>query len=92
MCLPLPGSDSQGRKVVLTRWVYDPRETLLDDLMKASMMIFDVWMEEDEEASVMGLVVLEDVQELSLSHLASFTPSFAKKSLVLFQVFFRHRK
>ncbi|XP_042230142.1 alpha-tocopherol transfer protein-like isoform X2 [Homarus americanus] len=85
-CLPLPGYDSRGRKVVLTRWgEFDPSHIGLSDLMKVSLAVLDVWMEEDEQASVTAMVMVEDCGGLTFSHLATFTPTFAKKASTIIQ-------
>ncbi|XP_071526874.1 alpha-tocopherol transfer protein-like isoform X9 [Panulirus ornatus] len=86
MFLPLPGYDHKGRSVILTRiGQFDPSTATMDYLMKASSLIFDVWMEEDEQASVTALVSVEDWADLQFSHVVLFTPTFAKKCMTLFQ-------
>lgn len=84
----MPGFDNQGRKLMLTRpGGFDPSNTSLDELSKAMMMLFDVWMEEDEELSVTGLVMVEDFKDFSISHIASLSPVTVKKMMTLFQVY-----
>nr|XP_045595424.1 alpha-tocopherol transfer protein-like isoform X6 [Procambarus clarkii] len=85
-CLPLPGYDHKGRKVILTRWGrINPSIVLVNELMRAATLVIDVCLEEDEVESVTGLVMIEDCDCLSFSHVAAFTPTFAKKASTLFQ-------
>lgn len=87
LLLPLPGYDHLGRKVIVCRWgLYDPRLVSAEDLMKASSIIFDVFIEEDDQASVTGHVLLGDCADLSVRHVAGFTLPFASKSMTLYQV------
>lgn len=66
---------------------FNPSEASLDELSKAAMMLFDVWMEEDEPHSVTGVVMVEDIKDFSLSHFTALTPVAVKKMMTLFQVF-----
>lgn len=85
--IPLPGYDRLGRKVVFGRWgIYDPNKVSMDDIMKLGSMIFDVLLEEDEQASVTGVVIAGDCTGLTLAHAVAYTPAMAKKSMVLWQV------
>lgn len=87
ICLPLPGCNIDGRKIILSRpGLHDPSETSLDEVAMALFMLIDLWMLEDEEASVRGVVMVEDFKAMTLTHLASFTPALAKKMSTLFQV------
>lgn len=55
-------------------------------LFKALSMVTDCMLEEDEQASVTGYVAIGDNADMSLSHVYIFTPSIAKKAMVLWQV------
>ncbi|XP_071526866.1 alpha-tocopherol transfer protein-like isoform X3 [Panulirus ornatus] len=84
--LPLPGYDHLGRKVVLGRWgIYDPRQVNVDDMMKASCMVFDTMVEEDEQACLTGFVIVGDCGDLTLAHVMGFTPPVVQKIMVLYQ-------
>ncbi|KAK8375032.1 hypothetical protein O3P69_017775 [Scylla paramamosain] len=86
VAFPLPGFDHQGRRVMLTRpGVFDPSTTNMDELSKAMMMLVDVWMEEDEASIVTGVVMVEDFNDFSISHLTSLSPVTIKKMMTLFQ-------
>ncbi|KAK8734208.1 hypothetical protein OTU49_006058, partial [Cherax quadricarinatus] len=84
--LPLPGHDHLGRKVILGRWgVYDPQQVSVDDMNRASLMISDILAEEDEQTTITGSVFVGDSEGMTMAHIASFTPSLMKKSMVLWQ-------
>lgn len=84
--LPLLGYDGEGRKVVLFRIAeLDVKNYSLNDQIKAMMMGFDVWMEEDEQASVTSVVMIEDVKGMSLQLITAMNPSVVKKMMVLVQ-------
>lgn len=85
--LPLPGYDHLGRKIVFGRWgIYNPGEVNVDDLCKMGCIMLDILLEEDEQMSITGVVMVEDCSGLTLSHAIAFTPAHAKKSLVMWQV------
>lgn len=85
--LPLPGHDQLGRKVLFGRWgIYDPKMVSMDELIKTTSMFIDVMLDEDELSSITGIVMLGDCTGLTVSHAVAFTPSHAKKSLVMWQV------
>lgn len=85
--LPLPGYDHQGRKVVFGRWgIYDPNKVSMDEVMKLGSLIFDVLLDEDEQATITGVVMAGDCTGLTLAHAMAYTPAMAKKSMVLWQV------
>ncbi|XP_050724980.1 retinol-binding protein pinta-like isoform X2 [Eriocheir sinensis] len=85
--LPLPGHDQLGRKVLFGRWgIYDPKMVSMDELIKTTSMFIDVMLDEDELSSITGYVMLGDCTGLTVSHAIGFTPSHAKKSLVMWQV------
>ncbi|XP_069951888.1 alpha-tocopherol transfer protein-like isoform X6 [Cherax quadricarinatus] len=84
--LPLPGYETSGSRVVITRWGrFEPSKLSLNDLMKASLAVIEVWMDEDEQASVTAMVTVEDCQSLGFSHITALTPSFVKKASALLQ-------
>jgi hypothetical protein len=85
--LPLPLPDEQGRRVVLLRiGVHNPEQVKVADLFKVNMMIMDVLLEEDDRAVICGTVFITDHSNVTLSHLAQYSPSFAKKTTTLLQV------
>ncbi|KAK3865837.1 hypothetical protein Pcinc_028581 [Petrolisthes cinctipes] len=85
--LPLPGTDYKGRKVVLTRaGLNDPNEISLQELVAGVLMVTDVFFDEEEVASVTGVVVVEDVRQITMTHMVALTPVYAKKMSTLLQV------
>lgn len=85
--LPLPGYDQLGRRVMLGRWgIYDPKQVSMDELIKTTSMFMDVMLDDDEQSSVTGTVMLGDCTGLTISHAVAFTPSHGKKSMVMWQV------
>ncbi|XP_050724981.1 retinol-binding protein pinta-like isoform X3 [Eriocheir sinensis] len=86
--LPLPGFDQNGRRVMMSRpGLLDLSYATMDDLTKAAMMLFDVYQEEDEAHTVTGMVMVEDLKNISISYIAAMTPVIMKKAMTLFQVF-----
>ncbi|XP_050697219.1 alpha-tocopherol transfer protein-like isoform X7 [Eriocheir sinensis] len=84
--LPLTGYDYMGRRVMLGRLGhYNPSKNSANMLFKALSMVTDCMLEEDEQASVTGYVAIGDNADMSLSHVYIFTPSIAKKAMVLWQ-------
>merc|ERR1712212_873879 len=84
--LPLPGYDHLGRKIVWGRWgIYDPNVVSMDEILKLGSIIFDVMLEEDEQAGITGVVLAGDCTGLTFTHAVAFTPAIAKKSMVLWQ-------
>lgn len=89
--LPLPGYDTNGRKIILTRPGLEyPYSTSLEDVTKACVMVMDVWLLEDEQNSVTAVVMVEDFKTMTLAHLAAFTPAMANKISTMFQVLVRY--
>lgn len=85
--LPLTGYDYMGRRVILGRLgLFNPSKNSANILFKALSMVTDCMLEEDEQASVTGCVAIGDNADMSLSHVYIFTPSLAKKAMVLWQV------
>ncbi|XP_069187328.1 retinol-binding protein pinta isoform X1 [Procambarus clarkii] len=86
LMLPLPGYDHLGRKVYLNRaGDFDPKEVSVDEINKACLTILDISTEEDEQSTITGTVMVGDVEKMTLAHVAAFTPSMMKKSMVLWQ-------
>lgn len=85
--LPLPGYDRLGRKILLGRWgIYDPKMVSMDELIKTTSMFLDVMLDEDEQSSISGYIMMGDCTGLTISHAIAFTPSHGKKSMVMWQV------
>ena len=85
--MPLPLPDDQGRLVVLMRiGVYNPERVKAVDIFRVNMMIMDVLLEDDDRAVICGAVFIIDYSNVTMSHLAQYSPSFAKKTTTLLQV------
>lgn len=67
--------------------LFEPHTCNINDLIKASFMVTDVWLEEEEEISVTGLVIVENVKEFSLYHITVLSPVCVKIMVTLIQVF-----
>lgn len=73
--------------MLLERWaLYDPATTAVDLVFRAITTVADVLLEEDEQSSVTGCVILGDSACLSLPHVVALTPTPARKAMVLWQV------
>ncbi|XP_064107331.1 alpha-tocopherol transfer protein-like isoform X12 [Macrobrachium nipponense] len=86
LILPLPEYDAHGRKVLLNCMrkvdldAYD-----LDDVIKAALLMIDMWNEEDEQGSVTSFVVLEDCTNLTFQLTVIRNPGMMRKLSALFQ-------
>jgi len=90
--LPLPLPDDQGRVVVLMRiGVCNPERVKAVDIFKVNMMIMDVLLEEDDRAIICGAVIIIDHSNVTMSHLAQYSLSFAKKTTTLLQEGYQFR-
>lgn len=64
----------------------DPTKTSMNTVLRALSTVTDVMLQDDEQASVTGYVMIGDSTYMSVSHVAAFTPSLAKKAMVVWQV------
>ena len=86
MFLPLPGYDRQGRKVVLMRGgLGDPNTMKKDDEFKTSTMIMEAAMEGDQQAVIRGMVLIQDLEGMTLAKTLGFTPAVAKRAMTVWQ-------
>ncbi|KAK8375033.1 hypothetical protein O3P69_017775 [Scylla paramamosain] len=84
--LPLPGHDSQGRKVIIIRAAgHDPKEFTMDEVFKATHMISDIMVDEDEPMSITGVVQLLDMEGVTAGHAMQMTPAIVKKAMTIWQ-------
>jgi len=73
--------------VVLMRiGICNPERVKAVDIFKVNMMIMDVLLEEDDRAIICGAVIIIDHSNVTMSHLAQYSLSFAKKTTTLLQV------
>ena len=86
MYLPLPGYDKHGRKVVLMRaGPSDPDTMKKDDEFKTSTMIMEAAMEGDQQAVIRGMVLIQDLEGMTLAKTLGFTPAVAKRAMTVWQ-------
>ena len=84
--LPLPGYDKLGRKVVLLRQRFiDPVKMSLDDLVITNTAFLEFIGEGDDQAQIMGLVLINDLANTTAGQARLFNPVTAKKAITLFQ-------
>ena len=87
--VPLKGYDKNGRKVIILRSaVADPNKMTMADNFKTSMMLNELAMKDpskDFQAQVCGVVIIQDVHGVTLSHMRSFSPAIGKKATTVFQ-------
>ncbi|XP_046459123.1 alpha-tocopherol transfer protein-like isoform X1 [Daphnia pulex] len=78
--LPLPGHDHLGRKVVLIRpGVFDPAKMKIENIQRASFMVWDIMSDEDEQMFVTGMLLLFDFSDYGMNHFTAMPLSMIKK-------------
>ena len=86
MYLPLPGYDKQGRKVILMRaGLSDPNTMKKDDEFKTSTMVMEAAMDGDSQAIIRGVVLIQDMEGMTLAKTLSMTPAVAKRAMTVWQ-------
>jgi len=84
--LPLPGYDKKGRKVVLMRQcLVDPNKMSLEDIVTSNTAFLEFIAEGDDQAQIMGLVLINDLANTTAGQAKLFNPVTAKKAITLFQ-------
>ena len=86
--VPLRGYDKHGRKVMVFQGSKtDPSKHSLDDQMRFSCMVAELWLKEQtDQACIMGMVGVQDFSGMTMGHAAQFSPAFGKKSMTVWQV------
>lgn len=88
--LPLPGYDPNGRKVVIIKaGGHDPKIHAMDEVFRATHLISDIMVEEDEQMSITGVVQLLDLQGVTAAHALQMSPPLVKKAMTIWQVWAR---
>ncbi|KAK7792962.1 hypothetical protein R5R35_002613 [Gryllus longicercus] len=81
----LPRRDQFGRRMLLLQTgKWDPKKLTMDELLSAVLMFLEIAIVEPS-TQVAGVVILWDLEGLSLSQVLKFTPTFAKNLLHLIQ-------
>ena len=89
MLLPLPGYDSNGRKVIIYRGgLHDTSTTSIDQVFKATNLIGDIFNDEEEVMTISGVQQIIDLNGVNPAHGLQMTPSFVKKAMIVWQVGF----
>ena len=86
MYLPLQGYDQHGRRVVLMRAANsDPSTMKKEDEFKLSTMVMELALNGDAQASICGVVLLQDMGGMTAAHALSMNPAMAKKAMTVWQ-------
>lgn len=64
--------------MMIKQGAYDPRQITITDVIKASYMISDTLLWEDDASIVAGQIVIIDLQGLGIGHISQCSPSILK--------------
>lgn len=85
--LPLPGYDHDGRRVVIIlAGGHDPKLHSMDEVFKATHLISDIMVDEDEQMSITGVVQILDLKGVTAAHALQMSPPLVKKAMTIWQV------
>lgn len=85
--LPLPGYDHDGRRVIIIlAGGHDPKLYSMDEVFKATHLISDIMLEEDEQLSITGVVQILDLKGVTAAHALQMSPPLVKKAMTIWQV------
>ena len=85
--MPLKGYDKHGRRVIIMSGaVSDPSRHTLNDQMRSSLLVTELLMEKTDQATITGLVLIQDASNQTMAHATQFSPSFGKKAMTVWQV------
>ena len=65
---------------------YDPNIYSIHDFFRASNMVYDTLMLDDEKSSISGSIAVVDLCKSTTTHFLQYTPTIMKKSAVIWQV------
>lgn len=78
--LPMNKLDNEGRMIVLIRVAaHDPKKHNLADMLKASLMVLDLAIRENELVSIYGIIAILDMTGISMGHALQLPPNVIKK-------------
>ncbi|XP_045181950.2 alpha-tocopherol transfer protein-like isoform X2 [Mercenaria mercenaria] len=81
----LPHRDRQGRRVMIFRpGKWDPTKYAIDDIFRANFISLTKLVE-DDETQITGIIMIADLDGLSLNHAKNISPFYAKKISGLLQ-------
>ena len=86
--MPLKGYDKHGRKVIVIRSSYlDHSKVQLSESIRAGLMVNELmFVNPDEQATVMGVVMINDIGGADFNMVKGLNPAFMKKAMTIFQV------
>jgi len=87
ICVPLPRSSNptEPRVLLIRNDITKPEKVLVMNMIKTTLMILDILLNEDESFVITGHVVLQDFKGITLNHALQLTPSSAKKMIMCLQ-------
>lgn len=84
--IPLPNLESPGApRIILTRFVYDPNVYHAANIFRATSMMQEILLHEDDNSIIAGQINIIDNKGLSMGHMKHFDLPFVKKLTVAFQ-------
>jgi len=84
--LPLRGYDKHGRRVVLMRnGSSDPSTMKIEDTFKVSTMVMEYAMDGDVQATICGIVLIQDMAGMTAAHALNINPAVGKKAMTVWQ-------
>lgn len=86
--VPLKGFDKHGRRVMILRGSKaDPSKFNMTEQFRASLMVNELVMKDckDAQGQICGVVIIQDVQDVSAGQIRVFQPSVGKKAMTIFQ-------
>lgn len=87
VCLPLPNSSDPGapRMMLIRPGAYDATKLTIQEVMKVSVMLNDIFMVDDDNMTVAGQIGVIDLHGVTIQHFMQMQPSFVKKMTMLMQ-------
>jgi len=86
--IPLQGFDKHGRRVLILRGAkVDPDKFTMIDQFRANLMVNELLMKEcdDEQGHINGVVIIQDIADVTVRHMKTFSPTTGKKAMTIFQ-------
>lgn len=79
--LPLENkSDPAGPAILFYRkGIFDPFSANTYDIFKYFFIVLDILINENDNLGISGLIVVNDMKDVTYTHMALFTPGLAKK-------------
>jgi hypothetical protein len=85
MYLPLRGYDRHGRAVVLMRGGESDPNMKAEDEFKVSTMVMEQAFDGDDQTTICGIVLIQDMAGMTASHALKMNPVVAKKAMTVWQ-------